>query len=46
MADDHSFYSAEMALLCARRANKVDWVGTPNDLYFNVLLTPFNNFCS
>ena len=41
MADDRSFYRAETAMLCAHRANKVDWVGMPNDFYFDVLLTPF-----
>ncbi len=46
MANDHSFYSAEMAMLCARHANEVDWVGTPNDSYFDVLSTPFGNSCS
>jgi hypothetical protein len=46
MVDDHSFYSAETAMLRARHANKVDWVGTPNDFYFDVLSTPFSNFCS
>jgi hypothetical protein len=46
MADDHSFYSAETETLRAHRANEVDWVGTPNDFYFDVLSTPFGNFCS
>ncbi len=46
MADDHSFYSAETAMLCAHHANKIDCVGMPNDVYFDVLLTPFGNFCS
>ncbi len=46
MADDHSFYSAETAMLCARCANEVDWVGMPNDVCFDVFVTPFGNFCS
>ncbi len=37
MADDHSFYSAETAMLCACGANKVDWVGTPNDFDLGIL---------
>ncbi len=46
MADDHLFYSTEMAMLCVRGANVVDWVGTPDDFDFDVFLTPFGNFCS
>ncbi len=46
MANYHLFYSAEMAMLCARHANEVDLVGMPNDIYFDVLSTPFGNFCS
>jgi hypothetical protein len=46
MANDHLFYSAEMAMLRARGANKVDWVGTPDDFNFDVFSTPFSNFCS
>jgi hypothetical protein len=46
MADDHSFYRAEMAMLCACRANEVDWVGMPNDVYFDFFATSFSNFCS
>jgi hypothetical protein len=46
MANDHSFYSAEAAMLRARRASEIDWVGMPNDVYFDVLSTLFGNFCS
>jgi hypothetical protein len=46
MAYDHLFYSAETAMLHARGANKVDWVGMPDDVYFDVFMTPFGNFCS
>jgi hypothetical protein len=46
MANDHLFYSAETAMLYACHANEVDWVGMPNDVYFDDLLTPFGNFCS
>ncbi len=44
MADDHSFYSAETTMLCARGANEVDWVGMPDDVNFDVFSTPFSNF--
>jgi hypothetical protein len=46
MANDHSFYSAEMALLCVHGANEVDWVGMPDDFDFDVFSTKFGNFCS